>query len=161
MPPPTSAYDEDRLEIDGIDRDFLRTMLWLETMRRTEPRATFDPARTYARRRRQLGWLCTLMQSLVVLLSFQISGVAHRIADTVFADECAADCGDDGDDGDESDCPPGCPSCHVCVHAQALYVPRGIAAPLPPTTMLAPAAAIDDDAPLLSFRDSVFRPPRV
>lgn len=98
------------------------------------------------------------MQVLVVLLSFQISGVAHRIADTLFADDCAADCGDEGDD---SDCPPGCPTCHVCVHAQALYVPRGIAAPLPPTTMLAPAAAIDDDAPLFSFRDSVFRPPRV
>ncbi len=97
------------------------------------------------------------MQILVVLLSFQISSVAHEVAHAFFEDDSATDCDDERED---SDCPPGCPTCHGCAHAQALYVPRGIAAPLPPTTMQAPAAAKDDDAPLFSFRDSVFRPPR-
>lgn len=114
----------------------------------------------HARLRRQLGRLLVLLQVLGVILSFQIAGLAHPLADAVFGEDCAAECGDENSNEPDSECPPGCPTCHGCAHAQALYAPR-VAAPLaPPTLELIPAPMLHESAPQQPLLESVFRPPR-
>ena len=102
------------------------------------------------------------MQVLALALALQISGFAHRLADLVFQDDCAADCGREPlDDADgDSECPPGCPTCHACAHAQSLYVPGAVAMTGPPLTEVSEPPRAASDPPPDSFHASLFRPPR-
>ena len=107
-------------------------------------------------------YLLVALQVLTVALSLQISGLAHRVADALFDDDAAAECGREGSgDQDDSECPPGCPSCHGCAHAQSLYVPPAGAIMGPPILGVLAAPTREERVPPLPILDSVFRPPRV
>lgn len=111
---------------------------------------------------RRLGRWLPLLRAIAAVLVFQVSGFAHAFADAVLNDDCTADCSHEGSTGGgrSSECPPGCPTCHACSHAQAMYVPRAIGAPVPPAIAITPPPQESDRAPTLAFDDSVYRPPR-
>lgn len=103
-----------------------------------------------------------VIRALAVLLALQVSGLAHFSADVLFHDDCSADCSHEktrGHDTD-SDCPPGCPTCHACTHAQAMYVPRAVAALVPPTILVPPRPNATERPHAIGFHESVYRPPR-
>jgi len=102
------------------------------------------------------------MQALCVVMSVQVSGLAHVAADAFDRITCAsADCDHEraGDDRDD-ECPPGCPTCHACAHPQVPYTPRGVYVPAAPVLLVVHRDRGDATAPPSRFLPSVFRPPR-
>jgi hypothetical protein len=113
-----------------------------------------------ARRRKIVLVVARLVQIVALVFAVQMSGVAHRVADLLFHDDCAAQCGHERSDDDDSECPPGCPTCHTCAHAQVPYVPGAPSLALPPVvTLVVPPDAEHFALPRGEVL-TVFRPPR-
>ena len=99
-----------------------------------------------------------LLRAVLVMLAVQASGLPHLVADAVVADdtsEHSSPCSDD-----DKSCPPGCPSCHVCVHMQAVFVPRTALLSVTSRAVEMPRSLVTDSSPPTPPSASFFRPPR-
>ena len=119
-------------------------------------------ARKAARNHPLLVRLSLVLRVVVVLLSFQLSGLGHAVADLFINDDASAEHDSDctGDPG--KDCPPGCPSCHYPGGSVGSLPPRYVSAlltryPSSPVVAFVPTEA---DAPASPDLPPVFRPPK-
>lgn len=101
-------------------------------------------------------------QVVVLALAIQVSGAAHVVADLVFHDDGAAQCGDGGGGAgdDDRDCPPGCPTCHACAHAQVPYAPAAPALGVAPVVTVTQRVHVGHCSLPRGEPPFVYRPPR-
>lgn len=96
---------------------------------------------------------------VALLLTLQVSGLAHAVTDICLSREDAVL---HFTDDDAADCPPGCPSCHH-PNAGANVPQRAAPAPecnRPPDRPLVASTPYTADAPRGPMLPSVYRPPR-
>lgn len=121
------------------------------------------------RARRPLARRCSLalmlrllLQTLIVLVSVQVSSLETLVSGaTLCAGQIAEACDDCPDEDGDNECPPDCPDCH-CVH-RVIALPGALAAAfrepshgwLPPHPTPTEAAALQSCA-----TSSLYRPPR-
>ena len=106
--------------------------------------------------------LYSALRLFVVLLSLQLSGIGHALADGhLFGDDTSAAQHDDcSSDERGRGCPPGCPTCHYANGRVSL--PRLTSFVLmPPVPQVASFAPKDPEAPSSPELPSIFRPPKL
>lgn len=103
-----------------------------------------------------------LVRLLALVVSFQLSGLAHVASDLV--EEITVGGHHETSHDDESDadhdCPPGCPTCHHAHHGAAPLSASAVAV-IPPTAMGRAHTNLDERTPPSPALPSLYRPPRV
>lgn len=118
--------------------------------------------RPLARRRSLALMLRVLLQTLIVLVSVQVSSLETVVSGaTLCAGQIAEACDDCPDEDSDDECPPDCPDCH-CVH-RVIALPGALAEAFrePAHGWLVPHPSPSvASAPQTRATSSLYRPPR-